>query len=44
MTDFHSCMLAGHFGAKKMYGLLSELVWWPNMLGLYKHASCACSI
>ena len=36
LTEFHSSMLAGHFGAKKMYSLLSEHVWWPNMLG---HAS-----
>ena len=31
-------MLAGHFGAKKMYSLLSKHVWWPNMLGSYKCA------
>ena len=41
LTEFHSSMLAGHFGAKKIFSLLSEHVWWPNMLGSCKRAySC----
>ena len=27
VSEFHSSMLAGHFGAKKMCSLLSEYVW-----------------
>ena len=30
-------MLAELFGTKKICSLLSERVWWPNMLWLYKH-------
>ena len=38
LTEFHSSMLAGHFGAKKICSLLSKCVWWSNILGSLKHA------
>ena len=44
LPEFHSSMLVGHFGAKKMCSLLSEHAWWLNMLGLCKRAYHACTI
>ena len=41
LTEFHFSVLAGHFGAKKMCSLLSECIWWPNMLESFKSACYA---
>ena len=32
MNEFHTSLLAGHFGARKVCSLLFEHVLWPNML------------
>ena len=44
LDEFHSSLLACHFGARKVCPLFSGRIWWPNILLSCKQAVVHCAI